>query len=117
LFVRKVKFHEIFSRNISTNVSESFGTAGSRLLFVRKGKFRKNFGRNIFTIVNGKFGDSRRGGLSGRESFMRFLAGIFLLLYVDGEHHFLDLFGHVTFLSYSNLPTHKPIPDHRLVRV
>ncbi len=40
----------------------------------------KIFDRNMFTIVNGKYGGCRSGSLSGRESFMRFLAGIFLLL-------------------------------------
>ncbi len=82
MFVRRGKFHEIFGSNISTNVSESFGSGrggGWDCLYGRE-SFVRFFGRNIFTMVNGKFGGSRNGSLSGRESFMRFLAVIFLLL-------------------------------------
>ncbi len=55
-------------------------------MFVRKGKFHEIFGRNSSTNVSESFGSGRGRGwdcLYGRESFMRFVAVIFLLLSME----------------------------------
>jgi hypothetical protein len=55
-------------------------------LFERKGKFHEIYGRKISTNVSESFGSGRGRGwdcLYRRESFVRFLAEIFLLLSME----------------------------------
>ncbi len=73
-------FIRFFARIFLLLTIEVLEVGGVEVVVCKEGKCSKNFVRNIFTFVNGKFGGSRSGGLPGRESFMRFLAGIFLLL-------------------------------------